>query len=420
MSRLIPHGAVVAGLGRRFLAALLDALPFALIGTLGALVTRGSDSPSVVLVGGVAAGLLTLSYALYQWWAYATRGAGLGAQVAGIRVVSLADGESIGWWRVFLRHLVFSLVSSTIVGAIVLLVFLVIHERRQGWHDLAVGAVVVQPKAEATVVAQQRPAQANPVPPHLANHSSPQWDAYAPQWRLGAVAEPAVAPAPEPQAPYQPNPYTSPPASQPSAPPPAQWQAPELEPEPWQPAPPSGTSADTLPSAPVTPGGRRPVAQWIPLPTPTSVIEPSVKVRQRGYGEVDDADGTRIAQPAAQGGRLLDEGWYLRLDDGREVQLNVTVLLGRNPQKGPQDPEVHLVPSSGDGRMISRTHVLIGTDPHGVFIVDRGSTNGTAVVGPAGSLEPCPAGTQVRVREGQQVSYGNRWFTLLRHPIVAG
>ena len=90
------------------------------------------------------------------------------------------------------------------------------------------------------------------------------------------------------------------------------------------------------------------------------------------------------------------------------------MLLGRNPQKSASDPdEVHLVPASGDGRMISRTHVMIGTDPRGVFVVDRGSTNGTALVTDGGELEPCPADTQVRVREGQQVSYGNRWFSVL-------
>ena len=167
----------------------------------------------------------------------------------------------------------------------------------------------------------------------------------------------------------------------------------------------------------------RPAAQnWIPLPTPSSVIEPArqVRVRQREFGDVDADEGTRITSlPDGAAGRAGDEGWYVRLDDGREVDLAVTVLLGRNPQKAADDPaEVHLVPASGDGRMISRTHVLIGTDPRGVYVVDRGSTNGTALVTTGGDLEPCPSGTQVRVREGQQVSYGNRWFTILRRPVL--
>lgn len=177
------------------------------------------------------------------------------------------------------------------------------------------------------------------------------------------------------------------------------------------------TPPQAAPSSPA-----RPVNQgWIPLPTPSSIIDhprQHPKVRPRDFGGTEeDVDGTRIATPVGgTGSRPGHQGWYVRLDDGREVELTVTVLLGRNPQKSGDDADVHLVPAGGDGRMISRTHVLVGTDARGVFVVDRGSTNGTALVTPGGGLEPCPVGTQVRVRESQQVSYGNRWFTVLRRP----
>lgn len=448
MSRLIPRGAVVAGLGKRVLAAVIDALPFLLIGGLSWLATRLSDQPTVVLVTSIAAGVLSLAFALYQWWAYASRGAGLGAQLTGLRLVSIKDGQPIGWWRVFLRYLIFGALMGTVVGGIAMLVFLVIHERRQGWHDMATKAVVVQPKkSEARATAsEKKTAKATTVglPPHLASSFSPQAgttsapsqsrDSFAPKSGQRSSAPSA---APQPSAPdWLPGvqsepvqPAAQPPYPQQQAQPPAtgQWQAPagfqqfpqpqttqfpapqpsaqQPQPSPWNSQP---------PTPPVQPS--KPRAQWIPLPTPASVIEPSVKVRPRNFGEVDDDEGTRIANVPAQAGRAGDEGWYVRLDDGREVDLKVTVLLGRNPQKGADDDEVQLVPASGDGRMISRTHVQIGTDPRGVYVVDRGSTNGTAVVTAGGKLEPCPAGTQVRVREGQQVSYGNRWFTVLRRP----
>ena len=451
MSRLIPRGAVVAGLGKRVLAAVIDALPFLLIGGLSWLATRLSDQPTVVLVTSIAAGVLSLAFALYQWWAYASRGAGLGAQLTGLRLVSIKDGQPIGWWRVFLRYLIFGALMGTVVGGIAMLVFLVIHERRQGWHDMATKAVVVQPKkseARATASEKKKTAKATTVglPPHLASSFSPQagttsapsqsWDSFAPK---GGQPSSAPRAAPQPSAPdWLPGVQSEPvqpaaqqPYPQQQAQPPAtgQWQAPAGFQQPPQPqttqfpAPqPSAQQPQPspwnsqLPTPPVQPS--KPQAQWIPLPTPASVIEPSVKVRPRNFGEVDDDEGTRIANVPAQAGRAGDEGWYVRLDDGREVDLKVTVLLGRNPQKGADDDEVQLVPASGDGRMISRTHVQIGTDPRGVYVVDRGSTNGTAVVTAGGELEPCPAGTQVRVREGQQVSYGNRWFTVLRRPIV--
>ncbi|AQP48865.1 hypothetical protein BW730_16575 [Tessaracoccus aquimaris] len=42
----------------------------------------------------------------------------------------------------------------------------------------------------------------------------------------------------------------------------------------------------------------RPQQNWIPIPSASSVIEPSrkVRVRPRDFGEVDDDEGTRIAK----------------------------------------------------------------------------------------------------------------------------
>lgn len=464
MSRLIPRGAVVAGLGKRFAAAVLDFLPLAAIYGLVYLALRLSSTPTIVLAATISGSVLGAAYGLYQWWAYANRGAGLGARAMGLRLVSLKDGEPIGWWRVFLRQLVFSALMGTIVGGIALLVFLVIHERRQGWHDMVGGAVVVQPKraaAKQSAPAKKASTTASTVglPPHLSSTFSPQagtstgYDSYAPSqtsapdwlpgvqsepvgWQQPAHQAPTPSPGPVPQQPYaqpQQQPYAQPqqqPYSQqqPQVQPQSQWSAPQPSwsaPEPQRSAPeaPSGASFPPAPPAPpVQPLG---APSWIPLPTPSSVIEPSnsVRVRKREFGEIEEDEGTRIASlpTAGSSSRPGDVGWYVRLDDGREVDLTVTVLLGRNPQRSADDPEeVHLVPASGDGRMISRTHVLIGTDPRGVYVVDRGSTNGTALVTDGGELDPAPEGTQVRVREGQQVSYGNRWFTVLRRPEKVG
>lgn len=461
MSRVIPRGVIVAGLAKRFAAAIIDLLPIALIGGLVYGALQLDDSSQTTLVAAIVGAVLTSGYGLYQWWAYASRGAGLGARVMGVRLVGLKDGEPIGWWRFFLRQLVFAALMVTVVGGIALLVFLIIHERRQGWHDMVGGAVLVEPKPaeqKAATAAKKVPTVSTVgLPPHLASTFSPQpgtseqsWESFAPsqptqpaaqplapEWLPGVQSEPVNA-----QAPYaQPGTQPSGPVQQWSAPEPAraesapQWQAPAPQ---WSaperteahPAPSASEPPAHQPSAPArgmdpaeydAPSGlpKPPQQSWIPLPTPAPVIEPPVRVRPREFGEVEEDEGTRIAElpTRSASGRPGNEGWYLRLDDGREVELTLPVLLGRNPQKAPTDPDqVHLVPASGDGRMISRTHVLVGSDLRGVFVVDRGSTNGTALVTEAGELEPCPADTQVRVREGQQVSYGNRWFTLLRRP----
>lgn len=473
MSRFIPRGVAVAGIGKRFVAALVDGIVPALIGGGLFLVTQFSSSATVLLVGSIAAFFLLGCYSLYQWWAYGSRGAGIGARVMGLRVVGMTDGDPIGWWRFFLRSLVYAALMATVVGGLALIVFLVIHERRQGWHDLAVKAVVVEPKEKEVkaprVAAQKRAGSTGTVglPPHLSSSFAPGgsdtgtstgYGGYAPggtptqppawmphletepiistqhqhqppgmgpQWPTGPVQQPAQPPVQQ-QTPVQQQWQQGPP--QQSHQPPAQqpWQS-QPQQVPQQQAP-AAQSAPQQPQAPVPSQATPPVPVnqgWIPLPTPTSVIEPSQKsansprVRERAFGDVeDDDDGTRISKPLGDSGRPGDEGWYIRLDDGREVDLTVTVLLGRNPQRTQGDPEVHLVPAGGDGRMISRTHVLIATDPRGVYVVDRGSTNGTAVVTASGDLEPCPVGTQVRAKDGQQVSYGNRWFTVLRRPMA--
>ena len=89
MSRLIPRGVVVAGLGKRFLAALIDALPIVLVYVVAFLLFRGTVSSAATgLIIIIGAAVLTAGYALYQWWAYATRGAGIGARMMVIKFKS--------------------------------------------------------------------------------------------------------------------------------------------------------------------------------------------------------------------------------------------------------------------------------------------------------------------------------------------
>ena len=52
---------------------------------------------------------------------------------------------------------------------------------------------------------------------------------------------------------------------------------------------------------------------------------------------------------------------------------------------------------AGVSTTISRTHLAVGADARGAYVTDRGSTNGTALVLPDGSYEPCPVGVQTRV-----------------------
>ncbi|WP_297742652.1 RDD family protein, partial [uncultured Tessaracoccus sp.] len=182
---MIPRGHEVAGLDRRFLAYLLDVAPVAVLsGLLTLALQLWGDNPAVVLVASITFVVLTLAYGLYQWWAYATSGAGLGARAMKLELVGMADGKPIGWWRVFLRFLVYVGLMMTVVGGIAFLVFLIIHERRQGWHDMAVKAVLVQPKVSAVPARSKARSPRSHVstvglPPHLAEAFSPEAADYA-------------------------------------------------------------------------------------------------------------------------------------------------------------------------------------------------------------------------------------------------
>ncbi|WP_233558333.1 RDD family protein [Tessaracoccus sp. OH4464_COT-324] len=176
---MIPKGHEVAGLGRRFAAYVLDLAPVLVLELVLFGVLQVWASPAVLLVVGIVSVMLSLAYGLYQWWAYATTGAGLGARLVGVELVGLVDGKPLGWWRVFLRFLVFVGLGATGVGGIAMLIFLVVHERRQGWHDMAVKAIVVQPKAATEHERAEHSPKRNHVrtvgmPPHLAQQFSPE------------------------------------------------------------------------------------------------------------------------------------------------------------------------------------------------------------------------------------------------------
>ena len=149
-----PPRQVIAGLGWRALAAVIDTLPIAVIMTVVSLLLQLDLSTTVVIVLSIAGGLLSLGWAVLVWWGYATRGQGPGARVAKIQVLDVATGAPIGWGRYFLRELIWHAVSGTTVVWIILIVMMVSHNHRRGWHDLAAKSVVVkqrvrhQPAAE--------------------------------------------------------------------------------------------------------------------------------------------------------------------------------------------------------------------------------------------------------------------------------
>lgn len=163
-----------APLWRRVVAQVIDlVVPAALVGLVLVLLPSMHELPGQLILV-IAAAILTLGWWLLLWWGYGSRGAGVGYRAMGLRLVSIENGRPIGWGRFFLRQLVFFALWATVVGGVMLVIFLVIDADHRGWHDLSGRSVaVVAPRRQQGViesVASERQTGtmvAVPLPAHL-------------------------------------------------------------------------------------------------------------------------------------------------------------------------------------------------------------------------------------------------------------
>ena len=412
---------VPAAAGKRLGAAVLDWLPaFAVLAisfTIGfAGVTRTLsggfiiyDTSAVVLLGGIGSALALL-YALVLMGIEGRTGSTLGNQIMGIRSAD-KDGYAPGAGPVFLRDIITGAgIILAILAAIVLValkafdialwivaplfllgsawaVIVVLSStwdkngNLRGWHDAVAKTLVFDIKAGRNPVAtggiqgpysfapldlppvQQVPspvAGAAPAPPQVIN---------AQQLTLQG-SQASEAPAPDGAA-LDPN----------------KWQAPATT-QPWS-APAAGHVSQ--PAVPME-QAHQAVSQ------PSAVGHPD-----------DDHERTQLrgAQPPAPLAVLR-----IRLDDGRDFELDRSVLIGRNPAAHSGEQVAQMLAIQDPGRSISKTHLHLLSDRDGIWVTDRNSTNGSAVTTPDGIRTPLQAGQPAYVRPGSTVHFGDRTFHL--------
>ena len=128
-----------------------------------------------------------------------------------------------------------------------------------------------------------------------------------------------------------------------------------------------------------------------------------------------DADG-RTQPGQRRTHRPLDQGWMLELDDGRLFDVPGLLLLGRNPQARPGEEDAELIKVADETRTVSKTHLSLSVDASGLFVMDRGSTNGTTLTAPGQDSRYCLAGEVVSVEPGSIVSFGDHWLKLEQRP----
>lgn len=410
---------VPAAAGKRLGAAVLDWLPpvtvLAILLAIGfAGVTRRQsggfivyDTSSLVLFGGVGAGL-TLVYTAVAATLEARSGATPGNRLMGIRSTD-ADGFAPGGGAVFLRGLITGAgvllavaaaaavvifqwfgVALLVLGPLLFLgaawaVLVVLSNtwdrngHLRGWHDTAAKTLVFDVKAGRNPVTTggiQGPYSFAPMDlPPVQQVLSPLAAGSA-----AAAAVPAAAPAAAPVPPVAP--------AAPAV----------LDPNQWQPPAAPAPAVEHRPAA-----GQQPVAHAASFAPPAAALQP-------GTHPDDDHDRTQVRGDTHA--PVTVAMLRIRLDDGRDIELDRTVLIGRNPAGHPGEDTAQLVPVADPGRSISKTHLHLLAGNGGIWVTDRDSTNGSSVTTPDGIRTALAAGEPTHVRPGSTVHFGDRSFYL--------
>jgi pSer/pThr/pTyr-binding forkhead associated (FHA) protein len=94
----------------------------------------------------------------------------------------------------------------------------------------------------------------------------------------------------------------------------------------------------------------------------------------------------------------------LVLPDGTSVVVAGPTLVGRDPHAG--GPGWALVPVQDPRRSVSKTHAELDVDGSGLWVTDRGSTNGTVVSEPGRPPRLVEPGARARVPLGAALHLG--------------
>ncbi len=432
-----------AHVGKRFVAFLIDGagagLLFGLVYGLGFLfvdLPAGTYYPgdpefaaalSQMLVVIVLALAVLLAYGLCQLIWEGRSGKTLGHLLLGMRVQSAEGGMPIGVGRAFLRSLVVAAGSLVIgIGQYVVLLSPLwdASGRRQGWHDKAGKAVVVDARTSASAAA------ARPAAPAAATYppSVPAAAPVAPAPGPGSVAPTPVRPSPPAQPPTAagyppsaaPDPYAAYQAPAPAAGDGLITGVPGVAAESPDDVPAPGPATQAAPAAPAqepAPAAPAPEpAPAAPAPEPAPVEQPEQPEQPVSLPEEHTSFGaTRMQAPVQQ--QALTPAPVavveLELESGERQAVDGLARIGRNPEATAGE-DVRLIRVDDPTRSVSKNHADLGVDSAGLWLTDRGSTNGT-VISSAG-LPPRVAepGARVRVPTGSTIHVGDRRIVV--HP----
>jgi hypothetical protein len=355
---------------------------------------------------GVIGTVITIGWLVVVWYTLAVRAASPGLRAMRLQLVGFLDGRPIGLTRVFLRAVVFWALYLTGIGLLIMLIMMLRHPRKQGWHDLAVTSVMikerllappVQPSRSAASAQQGTPAQVGSMPqPQPSDVHAAAQPSYAPGQGYAPASSGAPYAAAVPPggsaAPYGGNAHAAPPQGAPYG------------------APPYGSSPTSQPSG----GEMYSPGQLAGPMSPVSQGSPSVSPAFGDFPDYPASPSDFADQTPVGSGSPYVQDWSILLDDGRRIAVEGLVLLGRNPQPRAGEEDAQLIKIADETRTVSKSHLAVGVDAGGVYVIDRGSTNGSTVSTTNGMSSRCRAGEMVRVGDGAIVSIGDHWLEITR------
>lgn len=460
-----PLVAPYAGVGKRFVAWLIDgAIAGVLIGIVAGIGISFIDIPSGLVVVSqeqaaeiaaqmmrvyLLASLVGFLFQLSMWIWESRTGRTIGNSAMGLRTVSAEDRGPIGFVRELLRVLVLAAGAVVLaVGQIVVLLSPLWDKggKVQGWQDKAARSVVIDIRAPQVPGTGLTPVASGPRAPGKPA-VRPTAPAAPAQGQFGSQQLPPLSPAGQqvpaqpaaatpdpwafPQAPAQGAPaangdslITGIPGSAPSAPPaqpvqqqpyqqpaqpvqqPAQHQP--VQPVQQQPAQQSGSAWPTKtwpagqePAAPAQQAPAQP-APVQPAPAQPAPAQPAPDLPPQSDGF---SDATRMQAPILEPAATVTVA--IELESGERRVIDGPALVGRNPQ-APGGTGYILVRVDDPTRSVSKNHAELGVDSAGLWLTDRGSTNGTVVSAPGRSPQVAEPGARVRVPVGSTIHVGDR------------
>lgn len=193
----------------------------------------------------------------------------------------------------------------------------------------------------------------------------------------------------------------------------------------------AGGDAASVPGADETPAGgpagtqvlpawsaALPRVPGVPAGTPRSESDdvlPPVVPSGPVPGALDELELTRLrtppeGQPVAGPARpIVETGVRLVFDTGERVDVVGDGVVGRSPDARPA--LAHVIAIDDPERSVSKVHLLFGPQPGaggGLWVLDRGSTNGTLLVAPDGARAVLAPGVRAEVTIGWTIRFGER------------